>query len=133
STIWPMFGVANQLLACAALAVATTIILREGKRRAYAFVTLAPLAFVATTTLTAGVESITTLFLPMARSPATHTTGVVNVIVTAMLLVCIVTILVGSAVRWLALVRAPRGPLGGSGATSPWRAEPAAAGSERGA
>jgi carbon starvation protein len=33
STIWPMFGIANQLLACTALCVATTIILREAKRR----------------------------------------------------------------------------------------------------
>ncbi len=57
-TIWPMFGIANQLLACAALAVATTVILREGKRRAYAWVTLAPLIFVSGTTITAGIESI---------------------------------------------------------------------------
>src|SRR5262249_3290835 len=38
-TIWPMFGVANQLLASAALCVATTIILRDGRRRRYALVT----------------------------------------------------------------------------------------------
>ena len=34
STIWPMFGIANQLLACAALCVGTTIILREAPRKA---------------------------------------------------------------------------------------------------
>ena len=34
ATIWPMFGIANQLLACAALCVGTTIILREAPRRA---------------------------------------------------------------------------------------------------
>ena len=54
STIWPMFGVANQLLACAALCVATTIILREAPKKRYALVTLLPLAFVSTTTITAG-------------------------------------------------------------------------------
>jgi len=32
STIWPMFGIANQLLACTALCIGTTIILREGRR-----------------------------------------------------------------------------------------------------
>src|SRR5262249_356207 len=36
STIWPMFGIANQLLACAALCVGTTIILREGSKKQYA-------------------------------------------------------------------------------------------------
>src|SRR6185436_16087598 len=95
---------------CAALAVGTTIVLREGKRRAYALVTLLPLVFVATTTLTAGVESIGSLFLPMTRNPATHTTGIVNVVVTGLLLVCICTILVGSALRWVALLRAPAQP-----------------------
>ena len=43
STIWPMFGIANQLLACTALCVGTTIILREGKKKTYALVTLGPL------------------------------------------------------------------------------------------
>ena len=45
STIWPMFGIANQLLASVALAVGTTIIVNSGKAR-YAWVTLVPLAFV---------------------------------------------------------------------------------------
>ena len=40
-----MFGIANQLLACVALCVATTIILREGAKKAYALITLLPLAF----------------------------------------------------------------------------------------
>ena len=53
-TIWPMFGIANQLLAAVALAVGTTIIINIGRAR-YAWVTLAPLCFVAITTLTAGL------------------------------------------------------------------------------
>ena len=44
STIWPMFGIANQLLASVALAVGTTIIINTGKVR-YAWVTLVPLSF----------------------------------------------------------------------------------------
>ena len=67
STIWPMFGIANQLLASVALAVGTTIIINSGKAR-YAWVTLLPLSFVAVTTLTAGVMSVQTIFWPMARS-----------------------------------------------------------------
>ena len=40
STIWPMFGIANQLLASVALAVGTTVIINAGRAR-YAWVTLA--------------------------------------------------------------------------------------------
>ncbi len=108
STIWPMFGVANQLLACTALCVGTTILLRESKKKSYALITLAPLAFVGTTTLTAGVQSIQHIFLPMLDKPATYTTGIVNVVVTSGLLLCIVLVLGGSALRWWGLARAPR-------------------------
>ncbi len=107
STIWPMFGIANQLLACTALCIATTILLRESSRRAYAWVTLAPLLFVGVTTLTAGVESVGTLYLPMTRDAATRTVGLVNVVVTTLLLVCVTMVIVGSALRWLAIVRGP--------------------------
>jgi carbon starvation protein len=108
STIWPMFGIANQLLACTALCVGTTIILREGKKKAYAFVTLGPLAFVGTTTIAAGIESVRGIFIPLMANPATRTLGVVNVIVTSLLLVCVTMVIVGSAWRWWGLARAPK-------------------------
>jgi carbon starvation protein CstA len=108
STIWPMFGIANQLLACTALSVATTLLLRESSRRAYALVTLLPLAFVSVTTLTAGVESVLSLYWPMTQVPATRTTGLVNAGVTSLLLACIAMILVGSARRWVAILKSPR-------------------------
>ena len=81
STIWPMFGIANQLLAAVALAVGTTIIINPGKAR-YAWVTLLPLAFVSITTLTAGVLSVRDNFWPMAigPNPAAHVQGYVNTI-----------------------------------------------------
>jgi carbon starvation protein len=106
ATIWPMFGVANQLLASAALCVGTTILLREAKNRAYAFVTLVPLAFVSTTTITAGVQAIRTLYLPMTRAddPATVTIGRVNLAVTATLIACVALVIGGSVRRWLARV-----------------------------
>jgi carbon starvation protein len=52
STIWPMFGVANQLLAAIALGVGTTVIIKS-KRLQYAWVTLLPMCFMFVTTLTA--------------------------------------------------------------------------------
>jgi carbon starvation protein len=57
STIWPMFGIANQLLAAIALAVGTVILLRMEKAR-YVWVTLVPLTFVTGTTLTAAAQMI---------------------------------------------------------------------------
>ena len=57
STIWPMFGVANQLLAAVALAVGTTILIKLGKAR-YAPITLVPMLFMFATTLTASFELV---------------------------------------------------------------------------
>ncbi len=109
STIWPMFGIANQLLACTALCIATTILLREATRKIYVLVTLLPLAFVGTTTIAAGVESVRTLFLPMLDKPATRTTGFVNVVVTSLLLVCVLLVIIGSSLRFWSIVRARAG------------------------
>jgi carbon starvation protein len=105
STIWPMFGIANQLLACAALCVGTTIILRESSKKTYAWITLAPLCFVGTTTITAGVQSVLTIYYPMSRAAATRVTGLVNLIVTSVLLFGVAIIIVGSVTRWLALTK----------------------------
>jgi carbon starvation protein len=77
-TIWPMFGVANQLLAVVALAVATTAIVNAGRAR-YAWATILPMAFVATTTTTAGYLEITGKFWRMARDPATFVKGWLNI------------------------------------------------------
>jgi carbon starvation protein len=105
STIWPMFGIANQLLACAALCVGTTIILRESPKKSYAWVTIGPLSFVSVTTITAGVQSVFTIYYPMSQAAATRVTGLVNMIVTSVLLCGVALIIVGSVTRWLALVK----------------------------
>jgi carbon starvation protein len=105
STIWPMFGVANQLLACAALCVGTTIILREAKSKSYAWITIGPLCFVGTTTITAGVESVLDIYYPMSRVAATHVTGLVNLVVISVLLCGVIFIIIGSVSRWLTLLK----------------------------
>jgi carbon starvation protein len=105
STIWPMFGIANQLLACAALCVGTTIILRESAKKSYAWVTIGPLCFVGTTTITAGIQSVLTIYYPMSQAAATRVTGLVNMIVTSVLLCGVALIIAGSVARWLALVK----------------------------
>ncbi|MDD8019558.1 MAG: carbon starvation protein A [Bacteroidota bacterium] len=99
STIWPMFGVANQLLASVALAVVTSAIINAGKQK-YVWISAIPLAFVSTTTITAGILNITDNFYPLTKNSLTATQGYVNITLTVIILVCAVIILVDSARRW---------------------------------
>ena len=55
--LWPLFGIANQMLAAIALSVATGILVKSGRAR-YAFVTLAPLAWLAIVTTSAAWQKI---------------------------------------------------------------------------
>jgi len=106
STIWPMFGIANQLLAAVALCVATTVIINAGKRR-YAWVTILPLTFVASTTLVAGWESITDIFWPLSQKADTALQGYINTFLTVIIMVAAVIILIDSIRRWTGFGKRP--------------------------
>ena len=106
STIWPMFGIANQLLAAVALCVATTILINSGKAR-YAWVTIVPLTFVGSTTLVAGWKSITDIFWPLSQRPDTALQGYINVGLTAIIMVAAIVIMIDSIRRWLGSRRKP--------------------------
>jgi carbon starvation protein len=98
STIWPMFGTANQLLASVALAVATAAIINAGKVR-YVLVTLVPLVFVSVTTIYAGILNILDTYLPMTTIPEKASLGVINAVLTAIILLCAAVVLLETSRR----------------------------------
>jgi carbon starvation protein len=103
STIWPMFGTANQLLAGVALAVATSAIINAGKVR-YVWVTMIPMFFVSITTLVAGYYNVVDNYIPLIDKPETATQGYVNSILTVIIMACAIVILIESFRRWYAIL-----------------------------
>src|SRR5579862_3423270 len=99
-TIWPMFGIANQLLAAIALSVATTVMINAGRGR-YALVTILPMAFVMTTTLTAAWQLVHDRFLPaLDKFPADRFKWGLNIVLTAVMVGSLGIIVVDSIRRW---------------------------------
>jgi carbon starvation protein len=105
ATIWPMFGIANQLLAAIALALGTTIILQRSKRKVYALATFLPFLFVFATTMTAGIQSIPSFLKIGPGDPAYK--GLLNSGLCVAMLVLTAVIAVDSARSWVAALRKP--------------------------
>ncbi len=122
NSLWPIFGIANQLLAVIAFCLGTTVLIKMGRAR-YAWVTLVPLAFLTVVTFTAGwmkIYSPTAAgFLPglealNARIAAGEglTPEIsrkmlnlrVDIAVTGLFLVSVGLIVTASAVEWVRLI-----------------------------
>ncbi|NLO92556.1 MAG: carbon starvation protein A [Elusimicrobia bacterium] len=99
STIWPMFGVSNQLLATIALAIGTTFILRRTSKPVYALTTFLPFVFMFATTVYAGVLNIVHNYLPKGG-----TTGYINTALTLIMLALSALIAAVCARSWLSLL-----------------------------
>ena len=91
ATIWPLFGMANQMLACVALCVGTTWLFNRGRGR-YAWVTIVPLTFLTIIELTAGYQNIRYNYLPKSLW--------LNIGITACLMVGLVVVVAGSVLKW---------------------------------
>ena len=100
STIWPMFGTANQLLATIALAVGTSFIINRGRVK-YAWVTVIPMLFVGVTTLTAGFLNIKNIYIPQLHDPAQTVPGLINLILTITIISCVFVILGNAIPQWI--------------------------------
>jgi carbon starvation protein len=105
STIWPMFGTANQLLATIALAIGTSFIINRGRKK-YAWVTILPMVFVGVTTMTAAYLNIKNIYIPQARDISTMIPGMINLVLTLTIIICVVIIFSNAVPKW---IRAYRG------------------------
>ncbi|MBI5694601.1 MAG: carbon starvation protein A [Nitrospirae bacterium] len=101
STIWPMFGVANQLLAGIALSVGTTVLIRSGRAR-YAWVTALPLAFIAITTFTAAYLLFYGFLDKAAADPARAFMFRLNAGLVGLMAGLSLVVLLDSAYKWYA-------------------------------
>ncbi len=126
NSLWPLFGIANQLLAAVALVVATTILLKMGRLR-WIWVTLLPMIWLITVTMTASWQKILSGnarigFLSGANAlaaqiaagkvPATKVTEIqrtifnlrLDAVVTALLATMILVLVVEAIARWTAIL-----------------------------
>ncbi len=122
NTLWPIFGICNQLLAAVALCLATTIIVKMGRAR-YMWVTLAPLAWLIAVTFSAAWHK---MFDPnpligflaharqLASGPATRDLARrifndrLDTVVCGLLIVLVSVIVLESARQWISVISGRR-------------------------
>ncbi len=103
-TIWPVFGVSNQLLAMLALAIGTTLILKKSAKRIYALTTFLPMCFMVTSTMSAGYLSLMNNYLPKGL-------WVPAVLIIIMMALAVI-IIADSLTKWLGILKNPQTPIG---------------------
>jgi carbon starvation protein len=98
STIWPLFGTGNQLLATIALAVSTVFLVNMGKAK-YAWCTAVPGILIGITTVTAGILSIARIFWPLTRTPEKAIQGWLDASLMSLFILGVLLVVADSARR----------------------------------
>lgn len=101
STIWPIFGVSNQLLSVIALVIGTTFILKTSLKKIYGLITFIPFLFMFSVTFTAGILNIINIYLPNKSS-----TSRINLILTAIMLLLVLIISIDGIRNWIKILKA---------------------------
>jgi carbon starvation protein len=96
STIWPIFGMSNQLLASSALIICTTMLIRMNKAK-YAWITAVPGIFMACITVWAGYLQITGVYIPQGKMVLT--------ILGCTILLLMILVFIGAIKRWFELLK----------------------------
>jgi carbon starvation protein len=125
SSIWPMFGVTNQLLAAIALGIGTTLLLKAGKAR-YVWVTAVPMAFMFATTLTASWELLGMFWTKAGHAAAAGEalTWRIDAFLVLLMALLALVVLADMGWRWWANAAHP-GPESGPGPGAPPAADEA--------
>lgn len=135
NTLWPLFGISNQLLATIALCVGTTVIIKMGKKK-FAFITMIPLTWLTIVTMTAGYQKVFAAspklgFLAHARwvqdflDKGTLPAGAKTIAdagrmmfndrldagVAAFFLIAVIVILAASIKEWMAVINGSKAPV----------------------
>jgi len=110
TTLWPLFGTGNQLLATIALAVTTTFLINMGKQK-YAWITAVPMCFVGVTTLTAGVLSIKNIFWPLTSKPGQVFTGYLDSVLMSIFILGVILVVFDAVRRWVAVANGAPAPV----------------------
>lgn len=87
STIWPLFGCANQTLAAIAFAIGTTVIMNMGKIK-YALITFIPMVCISIITVTAALENIFQNYLPKHLNLLAGLSGIILLLLVVILYEC---------------------------------------------
>jgi carbon starvation protein len=106
STIWPMFGTANQLLATIALAIGTSFIINRGRAK-YAWVTILPMTFMGITTMTAAYLNMKNIFIPQIMESKTMVPGLINLILTLFIMISVLVVIYNAVPKWIKSIRNP--------------------------
>jgi carbon starvation protein len=110
STIWPLFGAGNQLLATIALSVSTVFLVNMGKAK-YAWLTAVPAVLVGVTTAIAGILSIENIFWPLTKVAGRELQGYIDSSLMALFIVGVILVAANAAIRiWKTLHGAPLPP-----------------------